>query len=372
MPVTAHRKTARKTPRTRRKTGPADPVISPVDHFKGARDAAGPAQRLRTVRERSNAFRADMLAGAQVQWVRSFDLVRVPYPSKYAFLNALALPTPYVHIFNRLFVVRFATSVGPKILLVSPSDIEGNVETPFFKRLSESMGPLRSVGTKIIAPIIATVEQCLARCGVRPEEVDYITYDHLHTQDVRRWLGTDTRPAYFPNAKLLVMRQEWESTKALLPPQRDWYCPGGIDGIPEDRVILLDADVMLGDGVALVRTPGHTEGNHSIVLHGPEGLTVTSENGVGPDSYAPLASEIPGLRAYAERTGMEVVLNGNTLEGGLDQYISMVKEKTIAGPSQRNPAFPNMLCSSELASYWLFPGIKPTFSFGPVSFGEAT
>src|SRR6185503_3160534 len=101
----------------------------------------------------------------------------------------------------------------------------------------------------------------------------------------------------------------------------------------------LDHDVKLGEGVALVRTPGHTQGNHSIVVRTTEGLMVTSENGVSADCYAPLKSRIPGLRSYARRTGMEVVLNGNTLEGALDQYISMVQEKELAGPSRRDPDF---------------------------------
>ena len=98
---------------------------------------------------------------------------------------------------------------------------------------------------------------------------------------------------------------------------------------------------------------------------------VTSENGVGPDAYAPVHSQVPGLQQYARDTGMEVVINGNTMEGGLDQYISMVLEKTLAGPSARHPDFPNMVCSSEFTAYWAFPGLKPTFAFGPLSFGES-
>ena len=96
---------------------------------------------------------------------------------------------------------------------------------------------------------------------------------------------------------------------------------------------------------------------------------VTSENGVGPDAYAPEHSRIPGVRQYVKDTGMEVVINGNTMEGGLDQYVSMILEKTLAGPSVRNPDFPNMVCSSELTAFWAFPGIKPTLTFGALSFG---
>jgi hypothetical protein len=347
-----------------------DPVLRPIHHFDGARDHAAPQERFKCVRVRAQRFREEMLAEAPVVSYRSFDLIRVPYPTRYALRDACTVPTPYVHILNRMFVVQFKGDDGIKTLLASPSDIRANRETPFFKRLSERFGFLRDQIEPLIAPELGTVETCLTRTGIHSEDVDYITYDHLHTQDLRRWLGTQDQPAYFPNARLLIMRQEWESARALLPPQVDWYCPNGTAGIPPEKITLLDHDIMLGKSVALVRTPGHTEGNHSIVVHTEEGLMVTSENGVSPDAYSPRYSKIPGLKKYARETGMDVVLNSNTLERGLDQYISMVQEKEIAGPSPRNPDFYNVVPSSELTVYWLFPGIEPSFSFGPLEFGK--
>jgi hypothetical protein len=135
-------------------------------------------------------------------------------------------------------------------------------------------------------------------------------------------------------------------------------------------VVLLDGDTMLGDSIAIVHTPGHTEGNHSFVTRTTEGIFVTSENGVGPDAYDPQHSRIPGLAAWARATGSEVVPNGNTLESSVDQYVSMVAERTIAGRSKRNPEFAGVLCSSELDAYWAFPGITPTFSYGDLAFGH--
>ncbi|MCG3881615.1 hypothetical protein [Psychrobacter sp. Ps3] len=88
--------------------------------------------------------------------------------------------------------------------------------------------PLESV----VAPIFRNVTQALDEIGLTPEDVDYISYDHLHTQDVRQWLGSKTahedRAAYFPNAKLLVHEKEWQSAQGLLPLQAEWYCPNGI------------------------------------------------------------------------------------------------------------------------------------------------
>ncbi len=345
--------------------------LSAVHDFDDVRSATAPRDRQKAIEKAARTFRVRMLEAAPVPYYRSHSLVRVPYPTKYAFLNACTAPTPYIHIVNKMFVVQFETQEGLKTLLVSASDVQANRETPFFKRLSNGYGRLKGPMERFLAPLEGSVESALASVGIHPDDVDYLTYDHLHTQDLRRWLGAPGRPALFPNAKLLVMRQEWESTRALLPPQQDWYCPQGIHGIDETRVICLDGSVKLGESVALVHTPGHTEGNHSIVVRTPEGLMVTSENGVGPDSYAPLRSKIPGLRQYAQDTGMEVILNGNTLEAGIDQYLSMILEREIAGFSERNPEFYNVVASSELQSYWGFPGIKPTFSFGELSFGQA-
>ncbi|EPG72684.1 hypothetical protein LEP1GSC058_1026 [Leptospira fainei serovar Hurstbridge str. BUT 6] len=361
--------TASKTKKTS-SSSKKERTIKPIQDFLGSRNLPAPVDRLEDVRKRARRFRERILSGPQVIFYKSYDLIKVPYPTKYGLLNAFALPTPLMHIVNRLFIVQYKTLERVKTLLFSPSDLDGNSETPFFKRFAESFGPFKDFGKKIVAPILNTVEECLADSGIAPSQVDYISYDHLHTQDLRKWLGANGQPGYFPNAKLLVMREEWNSIQGLLPPQADWYCPNGSGGISMNRIVLLDSDVELGGGVALIKTPGHTYGNHSLVAHTPEGIFVSSENGVSADSYAPTKSRIPGVRKYAKTTGMEVILNGNTLEIGLDQYISMVLEKEIAGASSRNPDFYNVVPSSEMAGFWLFPGTNPTFSFGRLQFGD--
>lgn len=385
-PPQATRKTAKQAPvgvdldgaKSRKNTVSLDPYmhqidalgIEPLDLFDNTRIELQPRMRLEVVRQKALAFREQMLATGKVAYYKSVDLIRVPYPTKYGLFGATTVPTPFMHILNRLFVVQFKSKEGLKTLLFSPSDIEANRETPFFKNLSERSGPIAPYLDKFLAPRISTVEEALNTIGIKPEQVDYISYDHLHTQDVRRWLGSGDEPGIFPNAKLLVMKQEWISTQGLLPSQAYWYCPNGIAGISSNKVVLLESSVVLGEGVALIQTPGHTEGNHSLVAHTDAGLLVTSENGVSADNYAPLQSDIPGVRKYAQESGSEVILNGNTQESSVDQYISMVMEKTIAGPNKDNPAFFNFVPSSELTPYWGFPGIKPTFSYGELEFGE--
>ncbi|HVY61750.1 MAG TPA: hypothetical protein VHF22_08860, partial [Planctomycetota bacterium] len=197
----------------------AQGIFRPLDHFRGARDGGSPRARLEEIRRRAARLRDEMLAEAPVAYYRSFDLVRVPYPTRYALLNAAAVSTPFLHIVNKLIVVQFRSDAGLKTLLISPSDVRANKETPFFKRLTRKFGPLRGVGERLLGPVISTVEASLASIGLAPADVDYISYDHLHTQDLRRWLGTRDEPAYFPRAKLLVTGQEWASARGLLPTQ---------------------------------------------------------------------------------------------------------------------------------------------------------
>ena len=348
-------------------------IYTTIKHFDGTRDAIRPLDRIDNIREASLDFRKTMLAKPKVRFYKTIELVRVPYPAKYAYLNAFSLPTPLVHLCNKLFVIQFDSSEGIKTLLVSPSDWENQRETPFFAQLDQSAGILSSSLEKVVVKGKNTVLGALAQLGLRPEDIDYITYDHLHTQNVTRWLGGQGQSAIFPNAKLLVMREEWESTMSLLPWQNQWYCPNGIAGIDLKRVELLDESVFLGDGsVAIMRTKGHTEGNHSIVAHTDQGLLVTSENGVAMDSYAPQHSKMAGLADYAKRTQSEVIINGNTLECGNDQYLSMIQEKTVAGPWPKDERFFNMALSSETDGFWMFPGTTPTVRMGQLEFGTLT
>lgn len=345
-------------------------IIRNSTHFEGTRKSMRPMERVENVREAAKDFRRDLLAQSKVTYYRSFELVRVPYPTKFGYLNAFSSFSTYLHLCNRLFVIQFNSSEGIKTLLASPSDWENQRETPFFKRLSDSMGPFAGIGEKLVIKKTSTVLECLAQIGMDPAQVDYITYDHLHTQNVTRWLGAHGQKAIFPNAKLLITREEWESTKSLIPWHNQWYCPGGIDGVDESKLLFIEDDMFLGEGLALMRTKGHTEGNHSIVASTDDGIYVTSENGVSLDAYEPKLSTVPGVADFARYTGAEVIINGNTQEYVIDQYISMVQEKAVAGPSRRFEGYPNIAPSSESNGYWLFPRTQPSCVLGDLSFGS--
>jgi len=344
-------------------------LLRPLHDFDGLRDAATPADRLRAIRLAGAQFRERFSADPVLPFVRSIPLIRIPYPAWYAFNGVYAqklMSGGMVHLLSRTVVLQFEDWAGQlRTLLFNPSDMDSGGETPFFKRLGEAT-PKFLIST--IAPRSATVLEALDQCGLAPAQIDYISFDHLHTQDLRRWLGDAAQPGLLPNATLLVHRQEWASAQGLLPLQADWYCPQGTAGIAPQRIRLFDGSVQLGAGLALVHTPGHTEGNHSLVYRAPDGVRVSSENGVASDSWAPQRSRHNAIRRYAQATGAEVILNGNTQERSVDQYLSMVLEKEIAGTSDVH-GFSNVVPSSECTPHWLFPGAPTSHLWGDTAFG---
>lgn len=338
--------------------------------FKGlaeARREHQPAERLRKLRKGAAQARETLLAEGPVSALATCTLVTFPYPTVFAFSGAARSVAPYIMMTNRMQVVQFESDGRRRTLLFNPTDYERGITAPFYARLRERYGHFLS--DKLLSTRHGTVAEHLARLNLTPDDVDYIAFDHLHIQDLRGWLGTGSEPPYFPRAQLLVQKAEWECVRDLHPMQVPWYVPDGARGVPESRVVLLDGDAHLGNGVAILSTPGHTLGNMSLAVVTPQGLFVTSENGVSAESYSPEHSRIGGLKAWAELYGAEVVLNGNTREGSLDQYSSMVVEKIVAGPSKVDPRFVNFLPSSELTGSVLAPGLSPTFSHGEIHSG---
>lgn len=352
----------------------AEPTAEPVSFQKlPALEEAWrervPGVRLGALRRAAELARDALLDGGPVDGLATCGLITFPYPTGFAFSGTAFSPAPYVMMTNRMQVVQYRDWEGrSRILLFNPTDYQRGERAPFYARLIERYGEL--ISKRLLRTLHGTVQGHLEAMGLRPEEVDYLAFDHLHIQDVRGWLGGGGSPAFFPRARLLVQRAEWEGTANLHPMQQVWYVPDGIQGVPPSRVVLLDGDAWLGRGVAIVSTPGHTLGNMSLAVVTQQGLFVVSENGVATESYTPEQSRIPGVRSGAQHQGLEVVLNGNTREHSLDQYSSMVVEKILAGPSKLDGAFVNFFPSSELTASFFAPALAPTFSHGQIAHGQ--
>ena len=83
-------------------------------------------------------------------------------------------------------------------MVAEPSDYELGVSTPYVSASIEGgSGPLGGLKSRLVDKAFIrfpSVLEQLAEMGIAPEEVDYVAFDHLHTQDIRRLMGT-TAPA---------------------------------------------------------------------------------------------------------------------------------------------------------------------------------
>ena len=351
--------------------------IKPFDEFADAQEIWPRGDRLESIREGAARFRERFATpDNRIRAVKTVDLAAAGYPTAFALAGAARGLNPYISIVNRLVVVQFEDFEGNlRTLAWEPTIAEGAAEAPFYDQMLKRYDEFLSY--KVFATFYNTVNEAIAKCGLTPSDIDFVSFDHLHVQDLRMILGTTVpingepapREPFFPNAKFLFQRKEVDTFKSVHPMQWAWYVPGGMDGVIDDNLVLLDGDVELGKGVALLHTPGHTDGNHSLVLNTPDGVWVSSENGVCADSWHPHQSKIPGVRKYAEFWNREVVLNSNTLEDTIDQYDSMVKEKAIADPNRRDPRWLNVFPSSEMASFRRQWPVLPTFVYGGMNYG---
>ncbi|ATB42912.1 hypothetical protein CYFUS_008391 [Cystobacter fuscus] len=340
-----------------------------IDAFDGMeRVPGGSGARLRWARTRAARFRSEFVSTGTPDSVDTCDLVTMPYPTAFGLFRASTALSPFLSITNRMLVIRWRESDGRRrVLLFEPSDFELGRKTPYFAALGARVPkPLHS----LLVKEHGTVLDHLARMRIAPEEVDYLMFDHLHTQDLRRWVGT-TAPQedlggvvkpLLPNARVIVQRDELAAMADLHPLQQPWYQAATFADLRPDVFLAIEGGHVLGPGVAVVATPGHVLGNQSLVLNTSTGIWASSENAIAAECLTPEHSRMPGLARWARTWGQEVILNANTLETTVDQYNSLILEKTLVDRSQADERFLQFFPSSELTAAWTHPGTAPTFS----------
>ncbi len=346
---------------------PVDPRLSWVRRLHNLDEAwnhgvSGP--RLFALEQAGLRLGDALRAGPSVVSVRTLPLSTLLYPTKYAFQGACRVPVPFVVMTHRALLVQVRVEGAVRNILFNPTAIDAALQAPFFRRLADRTGDWTV--KNILTRRFGSVEEQLARLGLSPADIDLIAFDHFHVQDLRPLLGaratakTPEQKGLYPRALLLAPRCEWQDWDNLHPLQQAWFVRDGKLGVPPERVVLTDGDLSLGPGALLLRTPGHTSGNQTLVVRTEAGVFGCSENGVAVDNWAPLESRISGLRETALLQGLDVLLNANTPESGMQQYTSMMLERSLVDRLPQQPALFQMFPSSELTASWLAPGIQPT------------
>jgi hypothetical protein len=345
------------------------PWIRSISALTAARSIGAPGPRQRALTQAGKQLGDVLRSGPRVVSVRTLPTSSAPYPTRFAFNGAVPERSPLglLMIQNRSLLVQVRTSEGLKNVLFNPTDGPANAATPYYQRLVQ-----RTPGflAKRLAPKPNRCAEQLAALGLSTADIDVIAFDHFHTQDLRPLLGSAGLAARFPNAYLLAPTPEWEDWDDLPMLQRAWFVSDGKRGVPSERVVLYDADLSLGDGLLLLRTPGHTRGNQTLFVHTERGVFGCSENGTAADNWTPLASRLPGLKRAAQQLDLDVMLNSNTPELAVEQQTSMLLERALVDVVPDRPEFCQMFPSSEVVWSLLAPHISPSHSFGAITSGE--
>ncbi len=339
---------------------PASHGFKQIKAFNAERKEHIPGNGLEEVRKAAPAFRDDFIATGRPLAVHQFLCSMSPYPTVFGFQSVYEGLQPYLFFNNRATLVQFENDKGIKTLLFNPYFPDLSAQAGFYAHLKSSTLSTILPEALLLKRCDSIVDQ-LATVGLQPEDIDYVSYDHLHVQDMRPLMGTEAQQALFPNATFIYHKDEWEHVTHLHPFNEIWYVKDGCKGVKTDNLMLYEGDLQLGNGVALIHTPGHTAGNHSLYLNTSEGTFTISENGVGPDAYNPENSKIKSVREAAAWQNVEVILNANTRDLSYLQYNSMIKEKILSGPNPHDSRWCNHRSSSEFTSWIAAPGLNPSF-----------
>lgn len=110
------------------------------------------------------------------------------------------------------------------------------------------------------------LEKALRGYELSPGEIDTVLFTHLHKSHAGN-LQT------LAKAQLIFQKDEWLS---LLDPLSlascaEEYDPSSIDILKSMNCLKVEGDFDLGDGIRIIKTPGHTPGSQSILVQTPKG-----------------------------------------------------------------------------------------------------
>jgi len=115
----------------------------------------------------------------------------------------------------------------------------------------------------------AYVEKALAKEGLKPADIKTVIYTHLHNDHAGNC-------ELFKDATIIFQKAEWANLLDPLPIQntRRDYDPSIIAELRSLRILKVDGDFDLREGITIYKTPGHTQGSQSIAVNTKRGTAI--------------------------------------------------------------------------------------------------
>ena len=81
--------------------------INSISHFADVARERQPGRQLNLIRQAARGFREWFRSTGMPDWIGTFDLVSLPYPTRFGLFRAAMSPAPYLSLTHRLVVVRW-------------------------------------------------------------------------------------------------------------------------------------------------------------------------------------------------------------------------------------------------------------------------
>jgi len=185
------------------------------------------------------------------------------------------------------------------------------------------------------APVPGHLPDEMAAAGIAAGDVSTVVISHVHTDHIG-WAVVGETP-YFPNARYVLQRAEYDAVEAINPALRDrLLAPLEHSG----QLHLVTGTSALGRGLSTVHTPGHTPGHQCVLLDdGGDVVAVTGDLLVHAvqllDPSTPYALEVDPAQARESRVHL---LDSISAVGGIIATAHLTEPFSPARPMPASEA----------------------------------
>lgn len=133
-----------------------------------------------------------------------------------------------------------------------------------------------------------TIADALREIGVDPKDIAHVVVTHLHFDHAGGLTTLEGEKAapVFPNAEVIVQKQEWDDALANRSTMHSTYLRDHLDPVA-DQVRTVEGETEILPGVRVRPVPGHTFGQQAVLVETAEGMVAFPGDLLATRHHAP-------------------------------------------------------------------------------------